>query len=64
MAMPVARTSSTARRLMTGSVPGRPRQTGQVREFGGASSMSVEQPQNIFEAVLSWTWISMPMTAS
>ena len=24
----------------------------------------VEQPQNILEAVRSWTWISMPMTAS
>jgi hypothetical protein len=26
--------------------------------------MSVEQPQNILLAVLSWQWISMPMTAS
>ena len=64
MARPVARTSSTARLLMTGSAPGRPRQTGQTWVFGGAPSYAVEQPQNIFEAVRSWQWTSMPMTAS
>ena len=64
MARPVARTCSTARRLMTGSAPGRPRQTGQTCVFGAASSWAVEQAQNIFEAVRSWQWTSMPMTAS
>ena len=38
IASPVARTCSTARRLITGSVPGRPRQTGQTWVFGGAPS--------------------------
>ena len=64
MARPVASTCRTAARLMTGRAPGRPRQTGQVRAFGAVSAASLEQPQNILEAVRSWTWISMPMTAS
>ena len=64
MATPVARTCSTALRLMTGSVPGRPRQTGRRGVFGGASAYVFEQPQNIFEAVFSWQWTSIPMTAS
>src|SRR5918999_2318544 len=64
MATPVARTCSTARRLMTGRLPGSPRQTGHVSVFGGASWTSVEQPQNIFDTVRSWTCISTPMTAS
>ena len=38
IAAPVARTSSTARRFMTGRAPGRPRQTGQVWVFGLAPS--------------------------
>ena len=49
---------------MTGSAPGRPRQTGQTWLFGAAPSYAVEQAQNIFEAVRSWQWTSMPMTAS
>src|SRR3954468_1278199 len=49
---------------MTGRAPGSPRQTGQVWVFGGASAYVFEQPQNIFDAVLSWQWTSMPMTAS
>src|ERR1051325_2480583 len=48
---------------MTGSVPGRPRQTGQVCVFGGSPKLS-SQPQNIFVRVFSWTWISRPMTGS
>src|SRR6185436_7900490 len=43
---------------------GSPRQTGQVLALGGASAASLAQPQNIFEAVRSWTWISMPITTS
>jgi len=38
IATPVARTSSTARRLIVGSAPGRPRQTGQQWLFGAAPS--------------------------
>ncbi len=64
MARPVASTCSTARRLMTGSDPGSPRHTGHVSVLGAAPRTSVEQPQNIFEEVLSWTWISTPMTTS
>src|SRR5688572_18514223 len=50
-------------RLRTGSAPGRPRQTGQTCEFGGAPK-SVRQPQKILVAVRSCAWISSPMTAS
>src|SRR5215471_9805046 len=52
---------STARLFRTGSVPGRPRQTGQTLVFGG-SPKRVEQPQKIFVLVRSWTWTSRPMT--
>jgi hypothetical protein len=64
IAMPVAITNSTARRLMTGRTPGSARQTGQTYVFGAASAYAVEQPQNILDAVRSWQWISMPMTGS
>ena len=64
MARPVVRTCSTARRLIVGSAPGRPRQTGHVWVFGGAPRRSVEQEQNILLAVPSWPWTSMPMTTS
>ena len=57
-------TCSTAFRLITGSAPGSPRQTGQTWLFGGAPSYAVEHGQNIFEAVRSWQWTSIPMTAS
>jgi hypothetical protein len=49
--------------LATGSEPGRPRQTSQVRVFGGSPKDS-SHPQNIFVRVSSWTWISRPMTGS
>ena len=49
---------------MTGSAPGSPRHTGQTWLFGRAPSYAVEHAQNIFEAVRSWQWTSMPMTAS
>jgi hypothetical protein len=66
-ASPVSITSSTARRLMTGNVPGMPMQIGQVRVFGSSAASSagaVGQPQNIFDSVRSWAWTSMPMTVS
>ena len=50
-----------ASRFRTGSVPGKPRQTGQVAEFGGAPTVTGES-QNIFERVFSWAWTSSPMT--
>src|ERR1700679_862045 len=54
---------SMTRLLRTGSVPGRPRQTGQVLELG-ASPKRVEQAQKIFVLVRSWAWTSRPMTGS
>jgi hypothetical protein len=57
--------NSTARRLITGSMPGIPRQTGQTAEFGAAAVLSTtRQPQNIFELVSNSAWISRPMTGS
>ena len=53
----------TACALTTGSVPGWPRQTGQVCVLGGSPNDSAHE-QNIFVFVLSWTWISRPMTGS
>ncbi len=55
--------NSTARRLITGSVPGMPRQIGQVWLLGGAPNV-VAQPQNILERVASWACTSSPMTVS
>ena len=55
------RARSKARRFMTGRVPGRPMQTGQVAELGGRPNC-VEQPQNSLVFVSSWTWTSRPMT--
>jgi hypothetical protein len=44
-----------------GSVPGKPRQTGQVAEFAGAPTVT-GQAQKILERVWSWAWTSSPMT--
>jgi hypothetical protein len=64
MSQPSINPVSTVRRsaswFMTGSAPGKPRQVGQVLEFGAAPN-STGQAQNIFERVLSWTWTSRPM---
>ena len=54
---------SMALAFTTGREPGRPRQTGQVWVFGSAPN-TVEQPQNIFEAVFSSTCTSSPSTGS
>src|ERR1041384_6840699 len=62
-ARPARMALSTATRLITGSEPGWPRQTGQVSEFGGAPKR-FSHPQNIFDRVESWTWTSRPMTDS
>ncbi len=55
--------ASTAARLATGRLPGRPRQTGQTCVLGSAPN-SVAQPQNILLAVPSSTCVSRPMTGS
>jgi hypothetical protein len=62
-AIAIIRPKWTARAFGTGRVPGWPRQTGQVRVFGGSPNDSA-QPQNIFVRVASWTWISRPITGS
>ena len=54
---------SIARRLTTGSEPGRPRQTGHVWLFGSAPKV-VPQPQNILVLVPSSTCVSSPKTGS
>src|SRR3954451_12748572 len=61
--MPISSANWIAFALITGSEPGRPRQTGHVWVFGGSPKVS-SQPQNIFVRVSSWTWISRPMTGS
>lgn len=55
--------ASIAAAFATGSEPGSPRHTGQVWVLGSAPKV-VEQPQNIFEAVPSSTWVSRPITGS
>ena len=62
-AMPIISPKWIARALVTGSDPGIPRHTGQVRVLGSSPKLS-SQPQNIFVRVASWTWISRPMTGS
>ncbi len=57
------RASSTARRFITGSEPGRPRQTGQMFVFG-SSPKALRHPQNSFVAVDSSQWTSRPTTVS
>jgi hypothetical protein len=51
---PVRTVNWRASSLATGRTPGRPRQTGQTRELGGAPN-SLAQAHHIFDFVLSWT---------
>ena len=62
-ARPIRIVDSMASALITGSAPGRPRQTGQVWVLGSAPNV-VSQPQNILLAVPSSTCVSRPMTGS
>ena len=62
-ARPITSPKWTARALSTGSAPGSPRQTGQVRVLGSSPKDSAQE-QNIFVCVESWTWISSPITGS
>ena len=54
---------STADSFSLGSEPGSPRHTGQTWVLGSAPN-SLAQAQNIFVAVDSSTWTSMPITGS
>src|SRR5262245_27353296 len=56
--------ASTAAWLITGRVPGIPRQTGQTWVFGGASKQAALQPQNILLCVRTWACTSSPITGS
>ena len=51
----------TACRFRTGRVPGNPRQTAQVAEFGSAPTVT-GHGQKILERVSSCAWTSRPMT--
>src|ERR687887_75377 len=62
-ARPMRLANSIARALTTGSEPGSPRHTAQTWLLGSAPKV-VGQAQNIFVAVASSTWVSMPMTVS
>src|SRR5450830_2195092 len=48
---------------MTGSTPGSARSTGLACVFGSAPKV-VGEPLKIFDAVVSCTWFSIPMTTS
>src|SRR5260370_41742690 len=60
----VLRQAWTAALLITGSVPGKPRQISQTLEFGGSPSFPMAHPQNILLMVVGCTCTSMPMTTS
>jgi hypothetical protein len=62
-ARPKRMARSTAPRFSTGSTPGRAMSTAQACVFGAAPK-AVDAPEKIFEAVLSWAWVSSPMTIS
>src|SRR5579862_895415 len=61
--MAASTANSTALRLRTGKAPGNPRHTGQTLVLGGSPKW-VEQEQNIFVVVRSWTCTSSPITGS
>jgi hypothetical protein len=54
---------STAPRFKTGNTPGSAMSTAQAWRLGSAPK-AVEAPEKILEAVLSWAWVSRPMTTS
>ena len=62
-ASPILMVYSMAIRLVTGSEPGRPRQTGQTRELGSPPNRA-GVPQNILVSVPSSTCVSRPITGS
>jgi hypothetical protein len=54
---------TTASRLSTGSTPGRAMSMAQAWALGAAPK-AVAAPENIFDCVRSWAWVSRPMTTS
>ena len=63
MARPKRMARSTAARFITGSTPGRARSTAQAWVLGAAPK-AVEAPLKILLRVLSWAWVSSPITTS
>src|SRR4030042_3620097 len=55
---------STTAWFSTGNTPGMPVQTGQILVLGGSFHESALQEQKILVVVLSWMWVSSPITAS
>src|SRR5688572_5096264 len=54
---------ATASRFATGSTPGSAMSTAHACVFGAAPN-AVAAPENIFDRVESWAWVSRPMTTS
>ena len=54
---------STASRFSTGSTPGSAMSTAHACVLGAAPN-AVDAPENIFDCVESWAWVSSPMTIS
>jgi len=54
---------STAPLFATGSTPGSAMSTAQACTLGAAPNR-VDAPENIFDVVESWAWISNPITVS
>ena len=63
-ATPARIPSSTARRLSTGSVPGRPRQYGTTWVLGCSTSKVAGALEKILVVVESCAWTSRPITGS
>jgi hypothetical protein len=63
IARPKRMARSTAPLLSTGSTPGRAMSTAQAWALGSAPK-AVLAPEKILDCVLSWVWISSPMTTS
>ncbi len=54
---------ATHSRLITGSMPGIAASTSETLSFGSAPK-AVGAPENSFERLVTWAWISMPITTS
>jgi len=54
---------TTASRLSTGNTPGSAISTAQAWALGAAPK-AVAAPENIFDCVCSWAWVSSPITTS
>ena len=63
MARPKRMARSTAPRFITGSVPGKARSTAQACVLGSAPN-AVEAREKILDEVVSWVWVSNPITTS